>query len=97
MSQDHTVGAGQDRIVESAKDAQIWPDSALSGATQADPWIHRAKHMKCVTCMHYAQKMNGGPPRPEIGRCRRRAPTMNGYPVVFPADWCGDHKLDETK
>lgn len=32
-----------------------------------------------------------------IGRCRRHAPTMNGYPVVFEEDWCGDHKLDETK
>jgi len=32
-----------------------------------------------------------------IGRCRRHAPTMNGYPVVFTTDWCGDHKLDETK
>jgi len=32
-----------------------------------------------------------------LGRCRRHAPTMNGYPVVFRTDWCGDHKLDETK
>lgn len=32
-----------------------------------------------------------------IGRCRRRAPTMNGYPVVFSDDWCGDHKIDENK
>jgi hypothetical protein len=36
-------------------------------------------------------------PYPSLGRCRRRAPTMNGYPVVFEADWCGDHKLDERK
>lgn len=33
---------------------------------------------------------------PVIGRCRRRAPTMNGFPVMFPTDWCGDHKLDEA-
>ena len=32
-----------------------------------------------------------------VGRCRRRAPTMNGYPVIFADDWCGDHKLDENK
>jgi hypothetical protein len=32
-----------------------------------------------------------------LGRCRRHAPTMNGYPAVFEDDWCGDHKLDETK
>lgn len=36
-------------------------------------------------------------PRGHIGRCRRHAPTMNGYPVVFEIDWCGDHKLDESK
>lgn len=29
-----------------------------------------------------------------VGRCRRHAPTLNGYPVVLPKDWCGDHKLD---
>jgi hypothetical protein len=33
----------------------------------------------------------------EVGRCRRHAPTMNGYPVVFVGDWCGDHKVDENK
>jgi hypothetical protein len=32
-----------------------------------------------------------------IGRCRRRSPTISGYPGVYPTDWCGDHKLDETK
>jgi len=30
-----------------------------------------------------------------IGRCRRHAPTMNGFPVVYESDWCGDHRLDE--
>jgi hypothetical protein len=33
----------------------------------------------------------------KLGRCRRHAPTMNGYPVVFVNDWCGDHKIDEVK
>ena len=33
----------------------------------------------------------------QVGRCRRHAPTMNGYPVVFSNDWCGDHTLDENK
>lgn len=31
----------------------------------------------------------------DVGRCRRHAPTMNGYPVVLKSDWCGDHKLSE--
>jgi hypothetical protein len=35
--------------------------------------------------------------RPIIGRCRRHAPTMKGFPAVFMSDWCGDHKLDENK
>jgi hypothetical protein len=38
-----------------------------------------------------------GEQQPTLGRCRRHAPTMSGYPVVFETDWCGDHKLDETK
>ena len=33
----------------------------------------------------------------DLGRCKKHAPTMNGYPVVFVNDWCGDHKLDENK
>jgi hypothetical protein len=32
-----------------------------------------------------------------VGRCRRHAPSMSGWPVMFTADWCGDHKLDENK
>jgi hypothetical protein len=55
----------------------------------SDLWQHRSENMKCKTCMWYAAKSE------EIGRCRRHAPTMNGYPVVYTNDWCGDHKLDE--
>jgi hypothetical protein len=70
-----------------------------------DPWAHRSEGMRCRTCMWYAPKW------PEqfdiqgdtitrtgygdVGRCRRHAPTMNGYPVVFQSDWCGDHRLSE--
>ncbi len=57
-----------------------------------DPWKHRSKGMTCATCMWSISKAES-----KIGRCRRRAPTMSGYPVIYPADWCGDHKLDETK
>ena len=53
-----------------------------------DPW--RIKNMKCGTCLWYKEKKNG------IGRCRRHAPTLNGFPVVFEDDLgCGDHKLSE--
>lgn len=52
-----------------------------------DLWRHRAEEMRCKTCMHYCEKTPG------LGRCRRHAPTMQGWPVMFPDDWCGDHKL----
>jgi len=32
-----------------------------------------------------------------LGRCRKHAPTLDGWPAVFESDWCGDHKLDENK
>jgi hypothetical protein len=32
-----------------------------------------------------------------LGRCRKKAPTLEGWPAVYESDWCGDHKLDETK
>ena len=54
-----------------------------------DPWAHRSLGMRCKTCMWYAPKGS------KLGRCRRHAPTMSGYPVVFQTDWCGDHKLNE--
>jgi hypothetical protein len=55
-----------------------------------DPWAYRSEKMRCATCMWFVEKG-------AIGRCRRHAPTMNGYPMVFKTDWCGDHKLDEEK
>jgi hypothetical protein len=70
----------------------------------ADPWIHRSQGMRCKTCIWFVPKvtiMKGtiDTPNPiyHLGRCRRHAPTMNGYPVVFVNDWCGDHRIDENK
>jgi hypothetical protein len=78
----------------------------------SDPWKHRSEGMQCKTCMWYVKKGELQPvswkdadecgfdakrKTKVIGRCRRHAPTMNGYPVVFDNDWCGDHKLDENK
>ena len=57
-----------------------------------DNWIHQSANMLCKTCMYYMPKANE-----IVGRCRRNAPTMKGWPVMFPTDWCGEHKLDETK
>ena len=58
-----------------------------------DPWKHRSQGMKCKTCMWFVLKES---PNSTVGRCRRHAPTMSGYPVVFEDDWCGDHKLNEA-
>lgn len=69
-----------------------------------DNWIHRSKGMQCRTCMWYVDKMiNKKTMRGEqnipsgIGRCRKHSPTLNGWPAIYPTDWCGDHKLDEQK
>jgi hypothetical protein len=62
----------------------------------ADNWKHRSKGMKCATCMWYAPKESLRPSF-RIGRCRRNAPTLGGWPVMIDSDWCGNHKLDEEK
>jgi len=71
----------------------------LLADTFDDPWRHRSEGMKCKSCMWFVEKQNSSVQREDklIGRCRRHAPTMNGYPVVYSNDWCGDHKLDENK
>lgn len=80
---------------------KIDEDHAMTGpkitndSIKEDPWKHRDKNMRCITCMWFVRKETITPTI--VGRCRRHAPTMNGYPVVFHTDWCGDHKLDENK
>lgn len=73
---------------------------ALKGETEpaVDPWAHRSAGMRCRCCMFFALKSTAAADdRGCLGRCRRHAPTMAGFPAVFETDWCGDHKLDETK
>lgn len=76
---------------------------AMGGiGTIGDSWAHRSQGMRCRTCMWFAEKERPegtyrADPRGTLGRCRRHAPTMNGFPAVFQVDWCGDHKLDEMK
>ena len=73
----------------------------MGGAIEgADPWIHRSQGMRCRTCIWFVSKVTDRPTKPDVpivGRCRRHAPTMNGYPVVYQTDWCGDHRVDENK
>ena len=66
-----------------------------------DNWANRKKGMLCKTCMYFVEKVDyTGPERGclIVGRCRRHAPVVQvGWPVILPTDWCGDHRLDETK
>ncbi len=61
---------------------------------EQDNWDKRSDNMLCKTCVYFIKK---GGPQSTLGRCRRRALTINGFPPVFLTDWCGDHKLDEEK
>ena len=62
----------------------------------SDNWKLRSSGMVCMTCMFFVVKsdIDGSPTK--LGRCRRHAPTMSGWPVMFSTDWCGDHKLNEN-
>lgn len=65
----------------------------MNDSLPVDPWAHRSDGMRCRTCMWFVSKDPGY--GADVGRCRRHAPTMSGYPVVFQSDWCGDHRLSE--
>lgn len=52
-----------------------------------DKW-DRKTGFCCAMCAYFAPK------DATFGRCRRHAPTLAGYPVVYAeSDWCGDHKI----
>lgn len=83
---------------------RLSPEQAAQIAKQsADPWVHRSSGMRCRTCIWYVPKdakpsyEKRATEPVQVGRCRRHAPTMGGYPVVYMTDWCGDHRLDENK
>ena len=63
---------------------------------QYDNWKHRAVGMVCNTCMYYVPKSDEEGDQTNLGRCRRHAPVIAGWPAVFETDWCGDHKLSEN-
>lgn len=52
----------------------------------SDNWKDLSTY-NCSTCRFFVLK------EAKVGRCRRHAPELNGYPVVYESDWCGDHKL----
>lgn len=58
-----------------------------TGPVTEDNWVHISQTMRCKTCMYFVPKDG------TLGRCRRHAPTLSGWPAVYESDWCGDHKL----
>lgn len=87
----------KDKTMHTTEEEEAIKRHLLGGRMERDPWIHRAKEMLCKTCMYFVPKRAIDLKVPTLGRCRRHAPSMGGYPVVYMSDWCGDHKLDENK
>jgi hypothetical protein len=50
---------------------------------------------KCKTCLWLAATPKDVKPAIGIGWCHRHAPTINGYPIAFADDWCGDHNFNK--
>jgi len=64
------------------------------GKSKMDRW-DRKTDFGCNSCMFYVPKKEhstSGNLAAGEGRCRRYAPSMKGYPVVYFDDWCGEHK-----
>lgn len=59
-----------------------------------DKW-DRKTNFNCNSCMFFVPKHeHSSNPHNFEGRCRRQAPKMKGYPVVYGnKDWCGEHKI----
>jgi hypothetical protein len=71
------------------------PGLTTHGGPMKDHWVQG--EAACDTCMYFVCKPIKNSIFDErdewLGRCRRHAPALGGYPVVFSNDWCGDHKL----
>lgn len=69
--------------------------SVKQPAGSKDKW-DRITGFCCATCMYCSPKPTTLKQflEKDTGRCRRHAPSMQGYPVVYlKDDWCGDHKV----
>lgn len=54
-----------------------------------DNWPSHEQTHTCKFCMWFVNKN-----QTVLGRCRKRAPTLDGWPAVYESDWCGEHKMD---
>ena len=56
------------------------------------------EQMRCGNCVWWAAEQvrtNAGAQNGPAGRCRRHAPTANGWPGVRVDECCGEHKRNE--
>ena len=88
--------------VEASGVEVVWKASGNIKPPDEDSWKHRSLGMRCRTCVSFVVKHSSRPIDPHnpvaaLGRCRRHAPTLSGWPAVYEVDWCGDHKIDEEK
>jgi len=84
------------------KPADTWAHRSEGMRCKTCMWFVE-KEFKCPVCKcGWGQKHDEScrfkhRPLKLFGRCRKHSPTLQGFPAVFGDDWCGDHKLDETK
>lgn len=58
-----------------------------------DNWAYKSTFC-CETCFYFVPKEKLISIGKDVGRCRYNPPeVIKGWPVVFPADFCGQHKL----
>ena len=52
--------------------------------------------LKCFNCIFFEGKEDATG-FIQVGRCIRNAPTIRGFPIMLPNQYCGEHRLDENK
>ncbi len=89
---------GPIQVVEYIRKGRAAVRGAVTKLDVEAPWADKTT-LACQTCQYYSAQheeaagVDAAGMLRYKGRCRRHAPTLTGYPVVFPLDWCGDHKL----
>jgi len=52
--------------------------------------------LRCFNCVFFEGKEDATG-FIQVGRCIRNAPTIRGFPIMLPNQFCGEHRLDENK
>jgi hypothetical protein len=58
------------------------------------------KHVRCVSCVFFQPLLHSDVKEGDqirLGKCRKNAPTVAGFPQVLPYEFCGEHRLDAEK